>query len=176
MNFRYSGTARFLHWITAGLMVAIVALGIWIVSYTPQDEALKFRLYNIHQSLGFTLFIIVLIRLFVRFTNPPAPLPSHVPPLIRTAASLNHFGLYVVLLAQPVIGFLGTNAWGFPLKWFELVTIPSPIGRQADEIAKAFTNAHWVGAALLGTLFLMHVGGVAYHALIRRDGVADRML
>ncbi len=176
MSFRYSTTARAFHWVTALLILAIVILGIWIVNFEPKDEALKLRLYNIHESLGLTLFVIVIARLIYRAANPPAPLPDHVPGPIRLAASVNHVALYVVLLVQPVIGFLGTNAWGFPLEWFGLVPIPSPIGKQPDEIARQFSYAHWIGAILLGTLFAMHIAGVIYHALIRRDGIAQRML
>jgi hypothetical protein len=33
---------------------------------------------------------------------------------VRSAARANHALLYAMLMAQPVIGFLDTNAWGVP--------------------------------------------------------------
>jgi cytochrome b561 len=121
------------------------------------------------------LFLLVLVRLLRRLANPPAPLPSDVPAHFRFAARSNHALLYAVLLVQPVIGFLDTNAWGFPLYWAGLVEIPSPIGRN-EALAPILSAIHWYGAALLLVLIGAHVCGALYHGVIRRDAVVQRML
>jgi cytochrome b561 len=175
ISYRYPPAARWLHWITVVLVVVMFTFGVWIVQFEPQDEALKLRLYAIHESTGVVLFVLVLVRLLRRLVNPPAPLPATVPGHIRLAARANHALLYAVLLMQPVIGFLDTNAWGFPLQWAGLIEIPSPIGKN-EALAPILNGLHWFGAMALLLLIAAHLGGVFYHGVVRRDGVVQRML
>ncbi len=175
MNFRYGLAARFFHWATALLVLVMIMLGVWITKFEPKDEAFKLQLYNLHESFGVLLFMLVLVRLLVRFGNPPAAL-EHQPALVRIGAHANHFLLYVILLVQPVLGFLDTNAWGFPVKWFGLFTIPSPIGKQEEAVAQQLSDAHYFAAIALVALVTLHILGAAYHGIVRRDGVARRMI
>jgi cytochrome b561 len=175
ISYRYPPAARWLHWVTAALVVIMFTFGVWIVHFEPEHEAFKLRLYTIHESTGVVVFLLVLARLLRRLANPPAPLPLHVPGHFRTAARANHALLYAVLLMQPVIGFLDTNAWGFPLQWAGLIEIPSPIGKN-EALAPILSGLHWFGAMALLLLIAAHLGGVFYHGVVRRDGVVQRML
>ncbi len=97
MTFRYGPTARFFHWTTVILVVVMFALGAWIKDFEPQNKAFKLELLNLHQSFGVLLFVVVVLRLFVRVGNPP-PLLSDQPALIRVGSRLNHYALYAMLL------------------------------------------------------------------------------
>lgn len=171
---RYVAGARWLHWVMALLIAAVASLGIWVASFEPTDEAFKFGLYNVHESLGVTVFALALLRLAVRRANPPPPLPHGTPAVVRIAAGLSHASLYALMLAMPLIGFLTANAWGFPLSWFGLFPIPSPIGRN-EAAAPLLSTLHWIGALALGAIVAAHLLGTAYHVLIRRDRLLDRM-
>lgn len=175
MPYRHPVTARWFHWITAVLLVVLATLGLWVTSFEPKDEALKDLLFDIHESTGVALFVVVVLRLLRRVANPPAPLPSRLPRMVRFAARTNHALLYALLLVQPVIGFLDTNAWGFPVTWAGLVPIPSPIGHD-EGIAPWLSKAHEWGAIALAALVALHVLGAGYHGLIRGDGVVRRMI
>ena len=175
MAYRYPPMARKLHWATAALVGVMFVLGLWITYFEPKDEALKFALYDGHESTGAMVFVLVLARLGRRFADPPAPLPRTVPMVLRIAAHTNHMLLYALLLIQPVLGFLATNAWGFPLHWARLVPIPSPLGKN-ERLAPILSDLHGYGAALLLLLIGAHLCGAMFHAVIRRDGVAQRML
>ena len=175
MPFRYPSMARWLHWVTAALVLVLVVLGVWMTYFEPKDEARKFLLYDVHESTGVALFVVVVIRLLRRLAAPPEPLPGTVPAVFRLAAQANHALLYVVLLIQPVVGFLATNAWGFPLKWARLVAIPSPLGKD-ETLAPILSDLHWYGATLLLLLVGAHLGGALFHGVIRRDHVVQRML
>ena len=170
---RYVAPARWLHWLTAGCILVILTTGIWFAYFEPPD-ALKFRLFNIHESFGVVVFVLALARLWVRRRNPPPPLPQGMPGWQKGAAWLNHAALYVVMLVQPVTGFLASNAWGFPLRWFGLVPIPSPIGR-SEAWAPVLGDIHFVGAVAMVVLLAIHVGAVIQHVFIRRDGLLARM-
>jgi cytochrome b561 len=83
--------------------------------------------------------------------------------------------LYTLLLAQPVIGLLRDNADGFQVDWFEIVPMPLLIGKN-EALAHTLAAVHWYGALLIALLIGAHIGGALFHAVIRRDGVLQRML
>lgn len=171
---RYTPTSRRLHWLTAALVVVLIVAGIWIRYFEPADEAFKLRLYNIHESLGVIVFVLALLRLLHRHRHPPPPLPAGTPAFIHIASRATHLALYALLLLMPVIGFLATNAWGFPLSVFGVLPLPSPLGKDED-LAKLLSLLHWSGAIAIILLIGGHLTGVVYHTFIRRDGLLKRM-
>ena len=69
MAYRYSPVALWLHWLTAALVLAMIVVGIWMTYFEPKDEAFKFLLYDVHESVGAALFVLVLVRLLRRLAN-----------------------------------------------------------------------------------------------------------
>jgi len=172
---RYSRTARLLHWGTALIVLLIIALGIWIVWAPPENEALKLRLYNIHESLGITILLVTIFRLFWRWRHPPPPIHPPLPSMLQRAATASHRMLYALLLVQPVLGLLATNAWGFPLTAYGLIPVPSPIGKNEDWAPLLSTLHDSVGFLLAG-LVVLHVGAALWHHAARGDDTLRRML
>lgn len=172
---RYAAPARLMHWTTAVLIAVVAVLGLWLAYFRPEEEGFKLRLYNIHESLGVVVWVLTLARLAYRRLHPPPPLPDDTPALIRFAAHTTHLGLYALLLALPVVGFLATNAWGFPLKVFGVLPLPAPIGKD-EALAKVLSTLHWSGALVGALLLAGHVGGVIYHTFVRKDALLRRML
>jgi cytochrome b561 len=172
---RYAPLLRWLHWITAALVAALFALGLWIAYFAPAGEAFRHRLYNLHESTGVVVLALVLARITARHLCGAPPLPAGMPPLLRRAASVNHAVLYAALLVQPILGFLDANAAGAPLTWYEVLPLPSPLGRQPKPLADGLAAAHWWGAAVLAAAIGLHLAGAAYHGLVRRDGILRRM-
>jgi len=176
MHYRYSPVARLLHWLTVLLVFAMFALGIAMVYLVPDSAAaLSHRLYNTHESLGVVVLLVMLLRLVRRWRHPPGPLPERVPRIFHVVGHANHVLLYIMLLAQPVVGLLRDNADGFQLVWFEIVPVPLLIGKHAA-LANALSTLHWCGALVIALLVGAHIGGALFHAVIRRDGVLQRML
>ena len=156
-------------------MLVVVVAGLWLSYFKPADEAFKLRLYNMHESLGVIVFVLVLVRIVYRRLHPPPPLPTDTPALIHLCAHVTHIALYALLLLMPVIGFLATNAWGFPLSLFGVLPLPSPIGKD-EALAKTLSLLHQCGAIAIILLIGGHLGGVVYHTFIRRDGLLKRMI
>jgi cytochrome b561 len=172
---RYPRSSRWLHWLTAALVAVVIVAGIWIRYFEPANEAFKLRLYNIHESLGVIVFVLALLRLLNRHRHPPPPLAADTPAVIRVAAHATHMALYALLVLMPVLGFLATNAWGFPLSVFGVLPLPSPVGKDED-LAKLLSLLHWSGAIAIVLLIGGHLAGVIYHRFVRRDGLLQRML
>jgi cytochrome b561 len=173
---RYAPAMRLIHWLTALLVLALFGFGGWMVYFEPADEKFKDELYNIHQSIGMTVWVLVLLRIVVRLATGAPKLPPGTPGIVRGLATLNHLALYLVLLAMPLIGLADTNAWGFPLDWFGLFRVPSPVGKLPDAVAQNISNVHWFGALALLLLLGTHIAGALYHGLVRRDGVLRHMV
>lgn len=171
----YTRTARLLHWATALAVLVIAALGLWIAWAPPQEETLKFRLYNIHESLGITVLLLTLLRLLWRRRHPPPPINPPLPAALRRAAFATHAALYALLLGIPVAGFLATNAWGFPLSLFGVIPIPSPLGR-SEALAPPLTALHGWMALALALLVALHAAAALWHHRGRGDDTLRRML
>lgn len=173
---RYSGLSRLLHWLTALIiLVFVIPLGLWLAYFKPESEPLKMQLYNLHESLGLVIFLLALLRLANRLVRKPPPLAhDDVPPLAIWLARISHAALYGLLLLIPITGFLATNAWGFPLSWFNLLPLPSPLDKN-EALAQVLSTCHWVLAGLLGLFLMAHILGAAFHRLVRRDSLASRM-
>jgi cytochrome b561 len=173
---RYTATARWLHAVVAALVLGVVIpAGLWIVYFEPADEAFKMRLYNWHESLGVVVWLLTLVRLLWRGAHPPPAWPEATPRWVQLASGVSHAGLYVLLLGLPISGFLATNAWGFPLRVFEWIPLPSPIGKN-EAWAKILSWMHGCAALCLGLLLCAHVLGAIYHRLVARDALARRMI
>ena len=172
---RYAPLSRGLHWLTAALvMTLVIPMGLWIAYFRPADEALKMRLYNLHESFGLVVFALILVRVLYRIARPAPPWPNDTPRGVRAVARISHGLLYLLLILMPISGFLATNAWGFPLALFEVLPIPSPIGKD-EALAKVLSTVHWVGAAAFGALLSLHIAGAIYHRFVRHDSLSHRM-
>jgi cytochrome b561 len=172
---RYTTIARVLHWLTALLVLVQVVLGVWMTAFEPAKAANKFLLYDIHENIGFTLLLITLGRLAWRLTHPVPPLPTDLPAGLRLAARANHAAFYLLLIVQPITGFLATNAWGFPFAYLKLIPIPSPIGRH-ETLAPVLSAIHDSGALVFVVLVVLHASAALWHQFIRRDGTLSKML
>lgn len=170
---RYSAAAIALHWTTAALVLFMVPAGLLMVRLPEGD--LQNLLFNLHRSIGVLIFPLVLIRLIYRWRNPPPPLPDDLHPLQKLAAHLNHYGLYALLLVQPLLGWWATSAYGAAVNVFWLFDLP-PIVAQDKPLSETLLMYHrLVGFAIAG-LVAMHIGAAFFHHFIRRDRILLRML
>jgi len=173
---RYGGVARALHWTTAALIVVLLVLGLGLASRRfDEPEAVKLALFTAHESTGFTIFLLTLVRAWWRYRHPPPPLPNDMPALMKLGAHLSHAALYGLLMVLPVFGFLATNAWGFPLHLWWLIELPNPVGTD-EKLAATLQLIHGWLAWGLAALLCVHIGAALFHQYWRRDGVLDRML
>ena len=78
---RYTAVAIVLHWAIAFAVVFMIPLGFWMHEQAEHGDAATglFRAYQLHKSIGLTVLALSLVRLGWRLTNPPPPLPAHMP-------------------------------------------------------------------------------------------------
>lgn len=168
----YGAVTRALHWGMAALFAwqflsAILRVG-------AKDTAIAGLFWTTHYSVGFTLWLLVLVRGAWGLANL-AHRPRHAgPKAFATAAKLGHLTLYLLMTLVPTLAILravgsgrGLTVWGL-----ELV----PRGGEANPLLTAPGNAlhGLLGWALL-VMILGHVAMALYHGRVRRDPTLDRM-
>jgi cytochrome b561 len=166
----YGPTARALHWIIA-ILLAAQFLVAWTMEI-PEDGAPPTLSGNLHASIGFSIFVIIVVRLFWRISHPVAPLPD-LPGWQRTISVLTHALLYLALLIVPLAGVIMVMGEGVQVQLFGLVPLPMAGG---EALAEAAEEAHELLATVLLILVGLHVVAALYHYFIRRDHVMRRML
>jgi cytochrome b561 len=167
----YTGPARFFHWITAVLLLIIFGLGISMTRWVPDEQ--KIRVYSWHEWFGITVFALTALRLLWRMTHPAPPID--VPRWEKAAAAVVYVAMYLLLLAQPILGWLTSTSFGFPVVYLGIVPLPAPVSEDR-ELAERLASIHELVAIALALLFFAHLAGVLYHHLIVRDQVLRRML
>lgn len=173
---QYSAPAKVFHWITAPLLPFALLTG-FVIDHIKDDHQMPF--YALHESTGLIILTVAVLRLCWRLMSPPPDLPGHVSPGTRRAAAAVHHALYACLIIQPILGFVTTNAFGFPLQGETafLGFIDFPKFMETNEtLANATMTAHKAVAVLLLVLIPLHVAGAIHHHAIRRDGTLLRML
>jgi cytochrome b561 len=139
------------------------------------EGELQNQLFDWHRSLGATVFALAALRLLWRLWRPPPPLPPETPGWIKLSAWFSHRLLYAFILILPIIGWLGSSAFGAPVHIYGLFDLP-PLVAPDRPLANTLFAIHIWGAFALAALVVLHIGAAFYHLLVRRDSVFRRML
>ena len=120
------------------------------------------------------ILLLVLARLIYRLSHGAPPDEPTLTWWQKGAAHVTHWGLYLLLLVVPIIGYVGISL--YPARdIFGLFSLPGIVAQNQDAAARVL-YWHWVGAVAIVLLVGMHVGAALFHYLIRKDGVLQRML
>jgi len=166
----FSIPSRVLHWTMALLILAMLLIGISMVSSLSDYH----RLVAIHRPLGILILVLVAIRLLNRMINPPPPLPADMPAALRFAAHASHWVFYGLMFALPLIGWSMLSAAGYPIVMIGSLHLPA-IAPHDDGLYTFLRSLHTTCAYLLFAVFLVHLAAAFAHALIFRDGVFQSM-
>jgi cytochrome b561 len=173
MALSYTLTARVLHWITATLVLINLPLGLVIAQ--SWGGPLQDPLYNLHRSIGALIIPIILLRFAYRLTHPAPPLPDDIPPLQQRAAHATHWLLYMLLIIQPFLGWIGTSAYPAPIVVFGLFQLP-PIWWEDRTFSNEVLFVHSLVALTIAILLLAHIGAALHHHFVRKDDILTRMV
>jgi cytochrome b561 len=163
--------SRLLHWTMAALILAMLFIGIAMVSSLSDYH----RLVAVHRPLGILLLVMVAARLINRLLSRPPALPADMPVVLKFLAHGSHWLLYGLMFAVPLVGWGMLSAGDFPIQLVGSFHLP-PILPHDKALYAALRPLHtWLAFALFGT-FLLHLGAALTHALIFKDGVFRSMV
>jgi cytochrome b561 len=168
---RFAAPQRFLHWLMAACILAMLFIGISMVSVvTPK----YLDLIKIHKPLGILILVLALIRLSLRLKYGAPSLPADLPFLVRFAADSSQWLFYALMIAMPLIGWAMLSASSHPVILFGSMHLP-PIAPLDEHLYTLLRQTHhWLGLAFF-LLILMHFGAMLFHKLIRNDGIFETM-
>jgi cytochrome b561 len=169
---KYSKLAKALHWLVGALIVAQLVIG-WTMPEVHRGT-LPVGLIGWHVTVGVVLIVLVALRVIWRVSHPPLPSTEDSGWVARTAR-IAHALLYLLMVVVPVFGWANANSrdWAVGLaSWLELPRI-SPAG---SKLGHALGDVHGDLAVVLAVLIGLHLAGVLYHQLVRRDDTLRRML
>jgi len=162
----YSSQQIAFHWLTFALVLIMAGTGL-AYSYEWADSGAM----TAHQVAGQLLIVVLLLRLMTRArTGAPAPLGTHTI-TERRLAQVVHIGLYAVLIAFVVTGYVSASA-----ETRNALLAPVGLGFARSDTGEALLETHYALKWALLTLFALHIAGALKHALIDRDATLSRML
>jgi len=176
---RYSLPQRWLHWITALLVLAALGAGALFFTYGFDGLMKTFggaatnAIYKYHKTAGILVLALMLLRLVLRLRLGAPPKPDSLTPAERILSTGVQHLLYAALIALPILGWTATAAGGYPVEFFGW-TLPGLIGKDKALSGTLYT-LHGVTALAVAGLLALHIAGALRHWLIKKDGVMRRM-
>lgn len=169
----YAKPAIAMHWIVALLIFAAFGLGLYMTDI-PGFTPTKLKLFSYHKWIGITVLIFAVLRVLWRLTHPaPGPVPG-MPKWQHAAAEAAHVGLYLLILAVPLTGYLLSVAAGVKVVYLGLWELPMPFDK-SDALKDIFSMAHeWLNWSM-AAIVLLHILAALKHHVVDRDGTLRRM-
>jgi cytochrome b561 len=168
---QYTRVAISLHWIIAVLMIVMLFFGEDMIrgatgTFYP----------SLHASLGLSILILSLVRVWWRINHAPPAQPASLKRWETRLSGATHFMFYVLMIALPLSGLLsfghevhreavltGTTLFG-------LVGVPI-----LPDIGNGASNFHELGGKLGQVLVLLHVAAAFKHQFWDKDNLLRRM-
>jgi cytochrome b561 len=159
-----------LHWATVVLVLALFATAWLHAAAEEQGNRLTPLLLQMHRSLGVIVWTITVLRFAWRMTGARLPpFPAHMATTHRAMVKLSEYGLYALLIGEPLTGLFSTLFSGRPfalLMWQVPPLLPRDIA-----IRMALHTAHEFGAWMLAIAVAGHAGAALFHHFVLRDDV-----
>lgn len=167
----YGLISRLFHWLMAIAIFAMFILGLWMVGldyYSPYYNSAP----DIHRSVGMILLFTLVIRVLWRAINV-RPSDAELLPFERKASVAAHWGLYLLLFALLISGYLISTADGSPVSvfgWFDVPALTKMTGLETTA-----GNVHRILAYAVIALAAIHALAALKHHFLDRSDILARM-
>jgi len=169
----YGAVARFLHW---SIVILIIAQYVIAEAAEELPDGLdKFAMITRHKSLGMLVLGLAVLRILWKASSKglPAPVPAARPQQIAAAAA--HGLLYLLLLAQPISGWMMSSAANYPVTFFGLFQFPALVGANHD-LHETLEEVHEALFSALVIVAVLHALAAVFHHVWMKDDTLRRML
>ncbi|AVJ57178.1 cytochrome b [Idiomarina sp. OT37-5b] len=169
---QYGWVSIVIHWTTALVVIAMFALGWWMLTLTYYDEWYRLGPWW-HKSIGILLLALTLFRLLwkvaVGVPNPDGKRWE------QKAAKLGHGALYFMLFVVMLSGYMISTADGRAISvfdWFDVPGISFGVENQEDIAGLV----HWYAAVVLMILAAGHALMAVKHQVINKQPTLKKMI
>jgi cytochrome b561 len=172
----YAKGARRFHWWTVAILMVMFPTGIIMADRGARNiwDATTNNLYSTHKLLGFIFLFVIVGRWFYRLTQGAPPDEPSLETWQKGAAHATHWSLYLLLLAMPILGWVGVQLYP-ALAIFGVFNLPAFLEPNQARAELVLQIHKFVGFTILA-LIAAHISASLYHYFIRKDGVLQRML
>ena len=98
----YGVVAKSFHWLLFLMLTFLIVVGNFLASMPKGAE--KLQAAGMHKSFGAVVLMLIMLRLLWRLFNETPRLPDDTIAVEAFAAKAMHWGLYVLMFAQPLSG------------------------------------------------------------------------
>lgn len=170
---KYSAVGQSIHWLTVILVLTAFLFGPGGPESRIYDSAHDLG-RQIHETLGLSVFTLVIIRLIWR-AGARIPPPPDVPRWMRIAAKVVRVALYTLMIILPVTAISGAWLEGHDLTLLGGVSI-APRLAESHQLGETIAEIHgWLGDTILWVAGF-HASAALFHHAILGDGVLASML
>ena len=190
---QYTSTAKVLHWLIAAGIIFMFILG-WYMEALPKEapKSSSYNLFNLgiytwelaketsprsfyfnlHKSIGISLFVLIVFRFYWRFTHRPPALLETMKSWEKKLATAAHHGLYLLMILTPLAGIIMSIASKYGIKWFGIEIIS---GIDDKGLRELFHEFHIIFGILILVILFFHISGALKHSLVDKDGTIQRI-
>ncbi len=171
---KYGWISILFHWLSLLIVLAMIALGVWMVDLDYYDSWYKAG-PALHKSIGLSFFLLMLARVIWRtIQTQPESLPTHTK-TEKKWGQIMHLALYGSIFLIMMSGYLISTADGRGILVFELFSIPGfdPFIENQEDIAGVI---HEYAAYTLILMVIFHAGAALKHHIIDKDNTLKRIL
>ncbi len=171
-NEHYGGVSRFNHWISALIVIGMLAVGFYFNDMPRGDE--KSFWLRLHIGTGGLVFAFLLFRVIWRMVTK-SPDPVEQEKALNAISKLVHWVLLLSVLVMAVSGPMLIWTRGADINVFGLFAIPTPMGEMHD-LHEVMEEVHEIAAKVLFVTILLHVAAAIKHQFISKNQVMARMI
>ncbi len=168
----YNATARFIHWISAAVIIGMFAVGLWMVDLSYYSSWYQ-TAPHWHKSIGILLCLVTVFRLLWKHVTPSPDVEGSA--IEKRLAPLAHVAIYLLLITLFISGYLISTEDGRSIDVFNWFSVPGAgalFEGQSDKAGVVHTYAAW---SLIG-LAALHALAAFKHHFINKDNTLRKML
>ena len=169
---RYGPVSVLNHWLGAVMVILLLTIGLYFHEMPKGDQLNYWK--GLHISLGALFFLFLAFRVGWRLLGK-APAPVKQARYLQIAAKAVHHLLLACVAIMIISGPLMIWSKGYPVRMFDLLSIPSPIGKM-EALHEILEVTHKVTSRVLLVLITLHVLAALKHAFMDGDETLRRML
>jgi cytochrome b561 len=171
----WGGVAKCFHWLSALLILFLVAYGWWMTHLV--ERAGRLAHYRQHSVIGWYVLLLIALRLAWRAFNPAPLSPAGLPRWERAAAYAAHWTLYALMLVVSISGWMVADTFRQPIEatLFGVVPVPHLLDASQRSFRGAVEETHETLSYVLLGLVLIHVASALRHHFLKKNDVLRRM-
>ncbi|WP_434641496.1 cytochrome b561 [Klebsiella sp. I138] len=170
---KYSRSQIALHWLVF-LLIVITYAAMELKGLFPKGSTGRYWMGIAHYSCGVSVFILMLVRMILRFLSPEPPVVPPLPDWQRLSATVGHFILYSLFILLPVLGvmslYFGQKEWVFVFIHMPVASVKNSLLQNSlKDIHELLANT---GYFIIG----LHAVAALMHHYVWRDNTLKRMM